>query len=121
MKNCKLNDLGFVGARFTWINGRHDESLVKEQLDHAIANMEWKSLYREVAVHVLAARTSDHKPFLMHFPHKSEERMRYHKGFKFEAKWQLNSEYGAVIEEAWHEGGTGMSGLQTMQNKLAMC
>ena len=78
-------------------------------------------MYCEVAVYVLVARSSDHKPFLMCFNHELEERTKAHRGFKFEAKWQLNSEYGAVVEEVWQKGGVGQLGLQTMQNKLATC
>jgi hypothetical protein len=100
LESCSLFDLGFNGARFTWSNGRHGEDLIKERLDRAVANREWISLYRERAVHVLMARSSDHRPLLMCFSHKIEEGMNTHKGFKFEAKWHLDSEYGAVLEEA---------------------
>jgi exonuclease III len=76
LENCRLIDLGFSGARFTWTNGRQGESLIKERLDRAVANKEWKSLFCEVAVYVLAARSSDHKPLLMCFNHEPEERLK---------------------------------------------
>ena len=64
-----------------------------------------------MVVHVLAARSSNHKPLLICFNHEPEERTRAHKGFKFKAKWQLDSEYKVAVEEAWQEGGVGQSGL----------
>jgi hypothetical protein len=121
LQSCSLFDLGFTRARFTWSNGRHGEDLIRERLDRAVANRDWISLYCERVVHVLAARSYDHMPLLMCFSPKIEEVMNIHKGFKFEAKWHLDSEYGAVLEEAWKGGDTGQTGLQTVQNKLANC
>ena len=40
LENCSLIDLDFIGASFTWTNGKHDEGLVKERLDRAVANKE---------------------------------------------------------------------------------
>ena len=57
----------------------------------------------------------------MHFATDTEERMEYYISFKFEAKWQLDDEYGAILEEAWHGGNIGVMGLQPVQNKLGMC
>jgi hypothetical protein len=83
--------------------------------------MEWRALYHEVIVFVLATRVLDHKPLLLHFTQDAYKRKEYYRGFKFEAKWQLDDKFGSIMEEAWHAGYTGASGLQTMQNKLAVC
>ena len=64
LEACNLQDLGFTGARFIW-NGKHDESFVKEWLDRVVANMEWRAIFCEINVFVLAARASDHKPLLL--------------------------------------------------------
>jgi exonuclease III len=121
LEGCNLHDLGFTGAPFTWNNGRHDESFVKERLDRAVANMEWKAIFQEVRVFVLAARASDHKPLLLQYTEVVEGRQDYYRGFKFEAKWHLDEEYNSIMEEAWHEGTTGDTNLQTVQNKLVKC
>lgn len=117
LESCNLKDLGFKGARHTWTNGRHDGGFIKEQLDRAVANLEWCAIYREVIVFVLAARTLDHKPLLMHFNHDKEDKMEFHRSFNFEAKWQLDEDYGAIMEEAWHEGNVEISGIQMVQKK----
>jgi hypothetical protein len=50
-----------------------------------VANNEWCRICKEVIVHVLAARCSDHKPLLAYFSEEQEERVSYQKGFKCEA------------------------------------
>lgn len=62
LESCNLQDLGYKGAQFTWTNCRYDGEFIKECLDRAVANSEWSTIFREATVHVLAARSSDHKP-----------------------------------------------------------
>ena len=44
--NCQLTDLGFTGSKYIWTNGRCDGNFVKERLDRAIANSEWRAIYQ---------------------------------------------------------------------------
>jgi exonuclease III len=80
--NCQLTDLGFIGSKYTWTNCRSDENFVKERLDRAVANSEWRGIYWEASVHVLVARESDHKPLLLQFSHDKEGRMEFYRSFK---------------------------------------
>jgi exonuclease III len=121
LDTCNLRDLGFIGARYTWTNKRHDENFVSERLDRAVANPQWKAIYSVVNVFVLAGRASDHKPILMQFGHDVEERPEYYRSFKFEAKWQLDEEFNDIVKEAWNGGLEGATGIQTVHNKLATC
>jgi exonuclease III len=121
LEACNLRDLGFIGARHTWTNGRHDEQFVSERLDRALANMQWRALFREVKVFVLAGRASEHKPIMLHFGIDGEDTRVYHKSFKFEAKWQLDEEFPEVVKEAWRDGYDGATGIQMMQHKLETC
>jgi exonuclease III len=118
---CNLRDLGFIGARYTWSNGRHDEYFVSKRLDRAVANMQWKAIYHEVKVFVLAGRASDHKPILLQFGMEVEDKREYHKSFKFEAKWQLDEEFSDVVKNAWSDGCVEATGIQTVHNKLETC
>jgi hypothetical protein len=43
--NYLLTDLGFIGSKYTWTNSRCDGNFVKERLDRAIANSEWRAIY----------------------------------------------------------------------------
>ena len=67
MECCGLNDLGFQGSRYTWNNGRDDVNFTKKRLDRALGNSAWCTMFNDAAVRVLAARSSDHKPLLIHF------------------------------------------------------
>lgn len=70
---------------------------------------------------ILAARASDHKPFLLQFSQDKDESMEFYRSFKFETKWQLDDEFGGLVEKTWREGNDGILGLQRVQNKLAAC
>jgi endonuclease/exonuclease/phosphatase family metal-dependent hydrolase len=65
VEDCQLSDLGFIGHKYTWSNGRKGNALTKERLDRALANVEWRSLYPAVDVTVLAKRSSYHHPVLV--------------------------------------------------------
>jgi exonuclease III len=119
--NCQLTDLGFIGSKYTWTNCRSDGNFVKERLDRAVANSEWRAIYQEASVHILAARASDHKPLILQFSQDKEERMEFYRSFKFEAKWQLEDEFGGLVEKTWQGDNDGNPGLQLVQNKLAAC
>lgn len=43
---CSLTDLSFVGDVFTWRNNNHRcKGYIRERLDRAIANVEWRSWF----------------------------------------------------------------------------
>jgi hypothetical protein len=97
LEDCHFSDLGFIGSKFTWTNGQQGGSFIKERLDRAIANISWIQLYKKVGVHILAARTSDHKPLLISFTNKEERVRQVTRGSKFEAKWLVDEESCEVI------------------------
>lgn len=40
-----LIDLGFMGNKYTWCNGRHGQGFIQERLDRGLANGEWRCLF----------------------------------------------------------------------------
>lgn len=87
MEHCRLNDLGFSGPRFTWSNRRHADLFTKERLDRAMAKFSFASKFPQLAVEVMATRSSDHAPFhvILKDPHGTR---RGRKGFfRFESWW----------------------------------
>ena len=41
LSRCGLVDLGFVGQKYTWCNGRHGEHRTLLRLDRMVANEAW--------------------------------------------------------------------------------
>lgn len=70
LKDCNLGDLGYIGSKYMWNNGRQDDGFIKERLDRAIANIGWCNYFKKIEVKVLAARTLDRKPLLLSFTNK---------------------------------------------------
>nr|POE62199.1 hypothetical protein CFP56_39527 [Quercus suber] len=60
LDKCGLFDLGFVGHRFTWCNGRHGDQRTKLRLDRMVANEDWLRLFPEASVHHFSMSYFDH-------------------------------------------------------------
>jgi exonuclease III len=65
LEDSQLCDLGYKGPKYTWNNGREGGAFTKERLDRATANTEWRLMYPDMEVMVLAKRSSDHHPILV--------------------------------------------------------
>lgn len=73
---CRMIDLGFSGARYTWSNRRLVTNLIQERLDRVFATPEWNELYPKVSIQHLEKVHSDHclvllslhKPPSIYFP-----------------------------------------------------
>jgi hypothetical protein len=58
-------DLRFSGNPFTWSNKHQDHHLIKERLDHEIANSQWVHLFPYFAIHHFPTHSSDYIPILL--------------------------------------------------------
>ena len=58
---CAFMDLGFMGFPFTWHKHFADYT-IWEQLDRALATIEWFSMFPGIKVQHLDTIVSDHKP-----------------------------------------------------------
>ncbi|GLT52768.1 hypothetical protein SLA2020_260880 [Shorea laevis] len=65
MNSCGLIDLGFRGPRFTWVNMREHNQIIRERLDRAWANPLWKEVFPEALVKHLPRISSDHCPIMV--------------------------------------------------------
>jgi len=82
LSDSQLGDLGFVGPKFTWCDGRGGRDFTKERLDRAVANVEWCSIFNVVEVAVLANSCSDHNPLLVSFSHTNDAVWQKNKIFR---------------------------------------
>ncbi|XP_074303665.1 uncharacterized protein LOC141638149 [Silene latifolia] len=71
-----LLDIPFYGPPFTWMNCRHDNSLLLERLDKAYASSQWLLLFPSAYVLHLPILVSDHAPIILHFLDKSKPSRR---------------------------------------------
>lgn len=60
LSDCDLIDLGFVGQRFAWCNGRIGEQRTLVRLDRIVANKDCLNLFPEAKVFHRTMAASDH-------------------------------------------------------------
>ncbi|GLU11862.1 hypothetical protein SLE2022_285820 [Rubroshorea leprosula] len=107
MNNCNMIDLGFVGNRFTWVNMRFSHQLIRERLDRAWANPEWKLLFPKATLFHLPRTSSDHCPILLDlkpFTPRSGSRP-----FRMEKFWLDHLEFQALIQQIWSSNNSNTS------------
>ena len=97
---CVLHDLGFVGSRFTWCNGRFGDQRTLIRLDHVVANEGWLANFSEAQVHHISMAVSDHC-LLALFLRKKVPPKEVRKRFFFKAMWIRDERCKEVIEGAW--------------------
>lgn len=58
LNDCRLLDLPSHGCAYTWSNNRVGDALVKERLDRAVCNAEWRVSYPNAQVLALPLKLS---------------------------------------------------------------
>jgi hypothetical protein len=105
LKDTRLGDLGFVGDVFTWQNNWHmAEGYVRERLDHAVANFEWRCLFPLYKIINGDPHHSDHRPITVILSEQAMPRYEVESepSFQFEAAWLQEDDCVEVVEEAWN-------------------
>ncbi|GLT33620.1 hypothetical protein SLA2020_081920 [Shorea laevis] len=99
MNDCNLMDLGYSGGKFTWVNMRENNQIIRERLDRAWANSEWRTLFLEAYILHLPRISSDHNPLLLQFdPPISRSGDR---PFRLEKFWLDHHDFQNVINPIW--------------------
>ena len=99
---CELDDLGFTGDVFTWRNKQtKGEPHVRERLDRAVANVEWRGKFPMFLVRNGDPYWSDHRPVsVLTETWQNTRRVSGSIPFKFEANWLKEEDCRGVVEEA---------------------
>jgi hypothetical protein len=102
LESCELHDLSFIGDVFTWRNKQTKGTHVRERLDRAVANGEWRGKFPMVLVKNGDTYRSDHRPVIILTEKTPGGRSAGgDSGFKFEANWLKEESCRSVVEEAW--------------------
>lgn len=107
-----LIDVGSLGPRFTWSNGRSGHCLIRERLDKRIANGEWSTLFPRATIRVLPRVASDHSPVALDLYGAMGAGP---KPFRFESCWARMEEIKDVVAGAWRTPVDGSAPFQLVQ------
>ncbi|KAK7256210.1 hypothetical protein RIF29_29648 [Crotalaria pallida] len=108
LDDCALEDLGFVGQRFTWSNKRRMLDNVEERLDKGVANMLWRRIWARITVSTLPRFFSDYNPIVIAFSKKSmlHNERRKQRLYRFERIWLTDDECEEIVYRSWLPSGT---------------
>ncbi|XP_059458257.1 uncharacterized protein LOC132187840 [Corylus avellana] len=121
IEGCRLDDLGAVGHKFTWSNGKKDIHFTMERLDQALANEEWQDLYPICRVETLATCASDHASVLISFTKTAPRRRRRKKIFRYESAGHKSKSHKEVIKQVWRVKQKNGEGRSKVMGKLEDC
>jgi hypothetical protein len=93
-----LIDLSYKENSFTWTNRRMRKANIKERLDRAVANVEWKCLFPKSSVKHLPMLSFDHAPLVVNSQDDLFNGLKY---FRFEEAWTRDESSSKVVQEAW--------------------
>lgn len=100
-----LIDLGYNGARFTWMRGRESGTFRGARLDRALASSEWLDTFPDTSVTHMPMIESDHSPLLVTTERvEARPRSRFH----FQAAWTTHARFEEVVSEAWNDNAIVM-------------
>ncbi|KAI5334705.1 hypothetical protein L3X38_024838 [Prunus dulcis] len=109
--DCEVVLLAATGVPFTWCNGHHDNTIIYERLDRALANPDWMRLLPHSELQNLHIMRSDHGPIFLKCNQISR---RIPKAFKFEAMWLAHKDFDQVVSQVWNcsHGGNAAQQIQ---------
>lgn len=96
---CGLQDLGFIGPKFTWIYQRVDGLQIWKQLDKAMATPGWINIFPDAKLFHLTSLVSNHSSLTLRMVQKLRNK-RARKNFKFEAMWLRYQRCEEVVQKA---------------------
>ena len=121
LKDYQLCNLGFKGVKYTWSNGWFGDEFTKERLDRVVVNSEWRNLWVDSEVQVLANRSSDHHPILVQLNANKEFGYWRGKPFRVETTWAMRPDFKEVIKTGWTAGINRRNKWANVKGKLEQC
>ncbi|XP_019171913.1 PREDICTED: uncharacterized protein LOC109167347 [Ipomoea nil] len=112
-----LIDLGFTGAKLTWVKNGNAESIKGARLDRALCNTEWRTRFPGAKVTHLARIASDHAPLFLHVDGERQKVPRA--PFVFQAAWLTHTGVNEVVERAWNSDRGVLENTRRVASELA--
>jgi hypothetical protein len=104
LTDCDLEDIGFVGDRFTW-----KRRTIRERLDRVVANGAWTSMHPGAVLSHLEYTRSDHRPILLDTEYQSLPGNNNSGTKRFEGKWLKEEGFREEVQRAWEAAGHATS------------
>ena len=122
ISDCQLQDLGYSGPDFTWLNRRENGALVLVRLDRCLADGDWLRFFPRVQVSHIMVSSSDHMGLMTHLdPHMNPPiGTRRKRRFRFEHIWVRERGCEEAIREAWNVPISGTPMFVVVQ-KIKQC
>jgi hypothetical protein len=104
LNSCDLQDLGFNGDIFTWINKHQWDQLIKCRLDRFIANSDWINCFPFFNNTHLLRYKSDHSSILLVFSeHNSSNQLhKKNKPLRYEQVWMRDDFHVQMVKNSWN-------------------
>ncbi|KAG0486107.1 hypothetical protein HPP92_008202 [Vanilla planifolia] len=105
MQELSLVDLGFVGNRYTWCNGRKGSARIWERLDRVLINSKGLCSHPSLSVAHLACIGSDHCPLVVSVGNRST--LLVIPRYRFENVWLDNPNSAGIVRDVWKRKANG--------------
>ena len=99
LDTCKMIDIGFFGACYTWLNNRPLTQLVQERINCVFINAEWNALFPEACVKHLEKGHSNHYLVRLHWDRA--QGIRQDQPFRFQPMWLSHPSFPDIVRDAW--------------------
>lgn len=98
------------------MNQRSGDDLVKERLDRALCNLDWRLNFPKAEVFAIPAVGSDHSPLILTFVAIP---CRRHRSFIFESFWTQDPDCHEIIAQSWNSAQPHISNLPSRLRVVA--
>ncbi|XP_071681651.1 uncharacterized protein [Lolium perenne] len=95
LNDCGLEDLGFIGEKFTWKRGR-----IRERLDRVVANGAWSVMHPGAIVQHMDYTRSDHRPIILDIDYQNMGPQSREGPWRFEVKWLREKGFRETVQQA---------------------
>ncbi|KAK4422914.1 hypothetical protein Salat_1874000 [Sesamum alatum] len=119
LEDCNLQDLGFVGDRYTWSNKCESANTVRAHLDRCCTSEGWSQLFPSARVKHLDMIGSDHCPILLDTEAELPRQRQRHKPIRFEALWLRSDQCEKMVKRAWGLGF--LRGNENLMDRFYSC